>query len=220
MNIQETRGVSKVVTIITIVILAAVGLGVYALTSTPETEDITQEQSLKNDESLNGKGSLKSLLALGRDLTCTFKNDAESGEVYGTVYVSGEQMRGDFQTKLTGDDKMESHLIRTDGMMYMWSGNQGTRFKEAASPADDSNQSIDLDNDVDYDCKRWSVDSSKFEVPGGITFTDLSDLMKGIPNLTTDTSTTVPAELDIDCSACDQIPEGSGRDQCQAALNC
>ena len=48
-----------------------------------------------------------------------------------------------------------------------------------AGTSGQANASVDLNQQVDYSCKPWRADNSKFTVPSSVTFTDLSAMMKG-----------------------------------------
>jgi hypothetical protein len=66
---------------------------------------------------------------------------------------------------------------------YTWIDGQSQGFKiraDAASQlgAQADTQAIDVDRPVNYDCDSWNVDSSLFNTPSGVVFTDLSGFIQ------------------------------------------
>ncbi len=132
-----------------------------------------------------GNGSIRSLLALGKDTMCTYTTTSAQGTMSGTMYISGTMMRGDFQMKSGTSAAVDSHMIKTGDTVYTWSGTQGAKM-DMAMTGNSSNANLnasqkstmDLDQKVDYDCQSWSKDASKFVVPTTVKFVDVSAMMK------------------------------------------
>ena len=143
-------------------------------------------------EEMSGFGSLASLMGLGQNLTCDFNYSAPdaAGAVAGTVYVAGENIAADFEMEQAGE-VYESHMIQDGNMAYTWTtSSQGTfAFKseisepdpevmaEYAGSASGSSRNMDLSQEVDYDCRAWNVDSSKFVPPSDINFMSQQEMM-------------------------------------------
>lgn len=134
------------------------------------------------DISVDGKfnGSVNDLIARGGDYECSFTHSTDVSDSTGTVFISGKKMRGDFNstTKLAANIKMESHMISDGEFMYNWSSAMPTGFKVAitkneSSTSTSGSQGLDYNQKLDYDCKAWMVDASKFVVPTEIKFTTL-----------------------------------------------
>ena len=49
---------------------------------------------------------------------------------------------------------------------------------QAGNTQTKSNNSVDLDQKVDYQCQSWTKDESKFAVPSGVSFIDLAAMLK------------------------------------------
>lgn len=174
--------------IIAIIAILAVGGGAYVVTKNKENkklqptveDDFSGEEKIKTDT--NAKGSLRSLLALGKNTMCTFTSVVENSTSSGTVYIAADgSMSGDFSSQ-TSSGNITSHMIMKGGTSYVWSGTQGAKMNVSASAATTSsntNQSVDLDAQVDYDCKNWTLDNSKFTVPTNVNFVDIEAMMKG-----------------------------------------
>ena len=131
--------------------------------------------------------SLRDLWTLGNNQTCTF-SDTTTGN-NGIVYVSSGSMRGDFTSTVNGTNT-DSHMIVMDDTFYMWTEGQPSGFKSSLTQFEnlDSNpnapKTVDLDQQVDYDCNSWNVDASKFTVPTTVEFTDMSAMMESLPTTT------------------------------------
>ncbi len=210
--------------VVGIVILLVVLLGGVFLTmnksksqtSTPSAKVGQPEMQKATTET--AQGTLKSLVASGKSVKCSFSNSAtDSAKVSGTVYVSSGKMRGDFKT--TSNDSVSSHVIVDSQNSYIWTdmSKQGYKFaiaNQQQTNAAGRSQGPDMNQTVDYSCQDWSVDGSVFALPTDITFT--SPIMPAASSTTGGGSTGVSAQ----CAVCDNIPAGSGRDACKAQLRC
>ncbi len=209
-----SRQVSIIIGVI--VVLAILGIGAYVMSNksaNPSPAPQTSAQpaaSVTSDSST--KGTLKSLLTSGKNVTCTFTYPDQTGS--GTVYISSPKFRGDFSVKVEGKEMM-SHMIQDNGTAYMWTdgSTQGTKFKMDlnASPAPNaSTQAADLNKEVDMKCSDWAVDNSKFAIPTNIQFADLSQMMN--------TQGQSGAAPKMDKSICDQIQDPQAKAACLKAL--
>lgn len=158
------------------------------------------------------RGSIESLLKAGKDVKCDITYLDGSGS--GVVYVADNKVSGEFNIKSTEGIETESYMIQDGQYGYIWSGTQGTKIKvdaTAASPTGNQQQNADLSKEVDLNCSAWSADSSKFEVPQDVQFTDLSQLVKpqASPGTTNDSQGS---------SFCDQLTDPVAKAACLNAL--
>lgn len=190
---------------IIIIAALAIGGGVYAQKKAKQRAQMKAEVSMQASSTIstNGtasttatgsekvKGSIRSLLALGTNSVCTISGTNEMGTVNGTVYISGQMMRGDFTMTQSGK-AMESHMIRNGNTVYAWTGTQGAKMtmdmanENATSSAGENrnaNANVALDQKVDYSCSPWTKDDTKFAVPTTVNFVDVSAMMKGAADL-------------------------------------
>src|SRR3989344_1133612 len=160
--------------VIAVIIIAAAGFLLLKKPAQTPQESPTVQQT--QQEESQTKGSIKNLLAAGKNQTCTIKYPTGEQMGEGTVYVSGNNLRGDFT--MTFEEKtIDSHMIQDETYMYSWSSlsPQGVKMKIAelekvqASP---TAESVDLDQEVDVNCSSWSVDSSKFTPPVNVNFVE------------------------------------------------
>ncbi len=186
--------------VIAVVIILLVGIVGYTQLNK------SSQQTGSSDEAMS-KGSIKSLLGQGKNVNCTINYPGTQGQD-GTVYVSGNKMRGDF-SMVVDEKTTDSHMINDGTFVYTWSSmsSQGTKMKveaveEAAEKAGtEQKQNVDLDAEVDYKCTPWSVETAMFVPPTNIEFIDFSETMKQIPK-----------------SACDQITDPETKAACQKAM--
>lgn len=165
--------------------------------------------------------TFEELMDLDEDYTCTFTQQDGELTTSGTVYVSAgsERLRGDFT--VTGEESSEAHVIHTDSTTYVWSSEfeSGIKMKLAEGDSifgdDDSGEiaGIERDEAVDFVCADWDVDVSVFALPAGVEFQDMSAMMDGLMQM---------GEMDVQmqCAACDQIPDTAAQAQCRSALGC
>lgn len=208
--------------IIIAVIILLVLLGVLALSRTKKSATSLPEQAIpeqnkpQSQESIT-KGSLRSLLASGKNVSCEI--NYPDGNTKGITYVSGSKMRGDFTVKSEDGKEMISHMLNDGIYAYIWTDlvKQGTKMKlDTITPSSTpkvtpsaQTAGADLDREVDLKCKSWSVEDSKFKIPEDIQFSDLSTLMKN------PSGTALPK---TDKSVCDQIPDLAAKSECLKAL--
>ncbi len=181
-----SKQLNLILAAIGLIIIVAAGIFVLSKKSTKAPQQAATTIQASPQESQN-RGSLKSLLAKGKDLSCAFTSN--QGKTKGMVFISGKKMVGDFTTTESDNKQVESHMIQDDQYSYFWSSAavQGTKIKistiEQVTPSPTAssqtqNQGVDINQDVDYQCSDWTVDNSKFVPPSNVTFMDVSALMQ------------------------------------------
>lgn len=121
------------------------------------------------------------LVAQGGSYECTVNQYVGETVSQGTVYTSGTLVRGEFNSKANGLDINTSLIVR-DGYTYTWTSmapKMGFKAKVAANSEVNPNQetsgtiSWNADQIGDYDCKDWTPDLTKFDLPAGVAFQEL-----------------------------------------------
>lgn len=174
---------------IIVVIIIIIGIIWFLMSGAPKSD--TNELAVGETGTAQDQGkSLKDLLAVGETQTCTFDNSTEVSESSGTIYVSGGMMRGDFESVSKPTNvKVATHMIMTDGTNYVWTSESDQGFKMSldsvagtgAATAQTGNYSaVDYDQKMGYNCTSWRADQSVFALPKGVSFMDMSDVMKGV----------------------------------------
>lgn len=206
-----------------------------------QQEDKSREQSFK--------GTVKDLLEKGEPLKCNFTHSGENSEMSGVAYVDGEKARQDVSVNQDGQE-METHVIIKEKTVYTWGPMQeGKGMKmslselekqqeqsEEKESEEESQTPESLEESFQYDCSAWSGDSSKFALPGGVEFMDMSEMMQGLQGMQDmqDNLPSSPGEMeDFDpgqmdqgnmenlneqaCEACSMAPNP---EQCRVNLGC
>jgi len=186
-----------------------------------QTGKIVATNEAENGEKDIFTGKVTDLLQRGQDVTCTFESKDESTQTSGTVYIAGanENMRGDFTIE-TDEGTLTNHMIQKDGYSYIWSDAFPQGYKSEITEADaqtpqessDEFENFDYDQDFDYTCRTWQVDSSRFQEPNDIEFVDLSAQLQQIQETTGDLN-------QLQCSTCASLT-GEAKDACEKALGC
>lgn len=199
-NLNNNVGGFAPIIIIAIIAILAIGGGTYAVSKNKEKkEKLEANTEIKTNTEVNmeaeTKGSLRSLLAIGKNTMCTFTSAHEGVTSSGTVYIATDgSMRGDFKSDTSVAGNINSSMIMKDGISYAWSGAQGMKMNAQVTPPTNTSteQAVDLDAQVDYECSPWNRDDSKFNVPTNVNFIDLDAMMKA------QSGTTMPSGVNLD----------------------
>lgn len=153
------------------------------------TPTVQSRQSGGVEESFAGTGSFADLMELGRDIECDFSYVADdtNAAVAGTVKVAGEKIRGDFAME-QGGQAYNSSLIQDGVMIYTWSETpQGTfALQMPVTDVEEEEESLatdrgmDMDADVTYECRSWTVDARAFVPPSDIDFMSPDMMMQNL----------------------------------------
>ncbi len=200
-----------------IIVIAAAYLFITQDKDKDEFAGKMPETRLADDSQMVGNESLRALALKGKPLQC----EVNQGSMNGKFFVDGKNMRSDFSTSLSGKTST-GHMIVADDTSYTWMDGEKTGFKMKLSAQEQASaesgaqkkEQVDLDAKYDYKCATWSKDSSYFEVPSGVSFTDISAMMNA--GAKASGATDLKA---IQCAACDKVPAES-QAQCKTSLGC
>lgn len=134
--------------------------------------------------------SLKNLLSSGLAQQCTWKVTENGKNMTGTILINGQKFK---QTVVVPSEKGNSTttIISDNVNFYSWSdASKGVGIKmnlaEAQKNVPTSGQktegSVNWDKEYNYDCVPATVSEADFALPTDITFTDLSETLKGLQN--------------------------------------
>lgn len=193
-------------------LVAVTGAFLY-LNRPASTQDAQGQVTANPSSSPKEQKSLKDLLALGQGQECSFTNENGGG----TVYVGENKLRGDMGVT-EGEQINKFHMLVDSETIYMWSEGEKTGFKMPVNGTPDTGspqpgQNVDVNQKMDAECKAWSVDTSLFELPKGVTFTDLSKFKVPTP------ATGAGTQSQSSCAACNSLT-GESKAQCLDVLNC
>lgn len=207
----------QLLAIIGIIVVVAAGVLIWKNQGSDSGDQVSGER-------ITGSNSLTALLALNKNLVCTFNHEDESGRQSGTVYIAGAKMNGEF-TITDNEGTSNAFMVRDDEYQYLWGDEfeQGIKFQIAAmanfeqSETGQSQEGVDMDENYDVDCDSWRADNSKFVPPSDVEFVDFTAQAQAAAEM----MQSLPAEgmPQIDASICDQVPAGTAREQCVASLS-
>lgn len=228
--------------LIAVIVLVLVG-GSVALyvTKSSQTEMKNNEQNTQTQQkpitegsftpdvtkNFRGSGTFRNLLGLGKNVMCTIRYTPANfdGTFNGTVYVSGDKLRADMTTTGTETGELKTSIISDTVTNYIWgTSEQGSMAIKSTVIVDTGNKTVtnpnqfNLDENVDYDCRNWTVDSSKFVPPQDIQFMDMSAMMNTVPKVGTDLKNVDVKALQ--CGACAQITESGPKTECLQTFAC
>ena len=148
-----------------------------ATSAAPENKvEATQKATTPVEKAGTVKSSIKSLMAGGKSLSCTYSHTVSGVSVDGKIYITNDgKMRGDFADidPKTGT-KASQHVIINDAKdVYAWSDakNMGVKMPLTSSRITDPKAgSPDMNAQQDFSCQDWTPDPSVFVVPTTVTF--------------------------------------------------
>jgi hypothetical protein len=214
-----------VIAAVIIILLLLLGVGGYLMLNknTSSSNTAATKVASKPTEAGQTRKSLLDLIKIGQNVRCTFRSEVANGSTEGTVYVSGQNVRGDFNIKTTSDGKtMQTSMIKTGDTNYVWGSSMTTGIKMTISldklaQNKQASQYVDPNQKVDYNCTPWNVDASLFTPPSNIKFTDMTSLLAPKENITG--TKAEPAQTKMDTSAiCNQITDPTAKAACENAL--
>ncbi len=177
--------------------------------------------SMMNSNEPQQQMSMKELIAMNISQKCDFSEP--QSKTAGTIYIADGKVRGDF-TSETEAGTMSGHMIADGTTVNTWMDGMNQGFKASfemsgTTGGGDTQQGLDPSKKTDYKCEKWSKDESKFLLPSGITFTDMSAMMQGGAKAGVGAGPNGMPTKSAQCNMCDQAPEPQ-RTQCREALSC
>lgn len=162
-----------------IILVVVVAGGAFWLTRGNKT-DVAGDSQTAAESQVEGSvetASLKSLIESGKTRKCTYETNEGGFKTSGVMYSANNKMRGDISVDMNSEGMQTlTHMIYDGGTSYVWSDDSPTGFKmslDQSAQVETQNKSVDLDKDYNFKCESWSVDNSKFELPGGVQFNDM-----------------------------------------------
>jgi len=204
-----------IVAIVVVLLLAAGGMFLMKSSKTPTVKKTVNTQTAKPQTTNSLKGTIIGLLSGGKNITCQITYPDNKGT--GTVYVSDKKFAGDFIMKGVDGKETNAHMISDGTYMYVWSSGISTGIKMNLAAAKNAaqnaqtDQSVNINQEVGLNCSPWAPDSSKFTVPSDMKFQDMSQLLQQAQPQ----GTTAPQ---TGSSPCDQITNPTARAACVNAL--
>jgi hypothetical protein len=202
-------------------------------------EDDQAQDGAGQEEAFSFEGGFRDLLSHKKSLRCQYVLEAEDARITGTTYTNGEQVRQEMLIEQDGVE-LENVMLVKDETAYVWNPEQkvqgvkmnlgefdGQTAEEGQEAQGAGNMPRYMRDDFQYDCESWRSDDSKFELPEGRGFMDITSMMQpsGITNPDEQEAADVKnhnqANLDKAkqraCAACNMVPN---QEECKKNLNC
>lgn len=207
-----------------IVVVLVIG-GVYFLTQNKSTDQLAGDsKSAETQTEMSTKtASIKSLIDSGSNQKCTYQSKEGTEQSSGTFYITEGKMRGDISVDVE-NTKTTNHMVYDGAYSYIWSDDSNAGFKmalDSQANTQDKTQStaVDTNKDYNFSCEKWSVDNSKFELPGNVQFADFgamtgvnADALKASAGAAGSTDTKA-----LQQATCNSLPEPA-KTSCMNAL--
>lgn len=125
--------------------------------------------------------SIAEILNSNKSMKCQFDKSDGVAIVKGTVFISEDRVRGDFDIQSsTPGSQFQSHFITRDGLTYTWTSIAKAGFKSPTvqSAAPDTSPAaqadiVGLKDKVAYACVPWTEEKGTFSIPQDISFSDI-----------------------------------------------
>jgi len=193
-------------------------------------------ESLSQDKEESFLGSIEDLMTGGKTLKCTYDMPDEA-DGKGVIYSTKDKMRNEMEFTAEDEGKMKTYTIVNGDWMYIWSNMApgGTKInisdmKDVEGTVKDSKTAKEMRKQMNYKCRPWIVDNSKFAPPADIEFKDATVMMEGFKDMMTDDfdldEMMEEAEKDAEdarewlCKMCETAPDEETKAECRADAEC
>lgn len=213
--------------IIAVVVVAIAAAGIFYWAQRDNEVTITGSDSSNTTSQESISGTFAEVLALGKNVTCDYENQDESGTTEGTIYIKdrGEGIRSDFVLTKEDGSSINSHLIVDGTMEYIWQDGDPSGVKMEISEEDkddifsDDNQEGGLSANEKLTCRTWNVDEEKLTPPTNVTFTDLSLRSSDSTSPVGNENPGAIGNKEELCKTCDSLG-GELQETCKVSFNC
>lgn len=157
--------------------------------STSESKTESKIESKTEQDSDSGDGNyfetMTDLIARGKSMKCIYHQEIDDKSTAdGVVYTADGNARVEIMMDEGTDREGKMYAIMNKDYHYSWVDGSSTGYKitaEAAELDEEMKDSVSKMTDkIDYKCKSWKKDNSKFKTPSNIVFEDLSEMMEGL----------------------------------------
>jgi hypothetical protein len=168
--------------IFSIVGVVVIATGAYFVINSKNDDVGGSEKGGMMENKSGKKMAFSEFVKQGGSYECTVNQNVGGTDTKGTTFISGGNIRGEYNTKTQGMS-IDTNFIVKDGYSYTWTSmmpNVGFKSKVVASTDTNANAptsgqySFNAEQIGDYECKAWSADESKFAIPSTIKFQDMS----------------------------------------------
>ena len=161
-----------------------------------DNNSATTTPSEAQEESATSSFSLRDLIAKNIPQKCTWSSNADGSEFKGTIIVSGKKFKQETNVKQDGFDYI-GHSVSDGTYLYTWQENSNKDSPDIAikmkldsmdeelgadssSEGPSDSETVDLDQEYQYNCTPTVVSDSDFQPPKDIEFVDYSQFLDDI----------------------------------------
>ena len=191
---------NKKILIIACLVIITTALSGCSLLGGDKNKETTKEESVKteqkqedkkNDNNDNEDGNyfetMTDLMARGKSMKCTYKQEIDGGgTANGVVYMADKNARTEITVK-EDNHTAEMYAIINHEWTYSWTKGSSKGYKmtlESSEMGEQNEKTVaNMAKDIDFKCKSWRKDNSKFKVPANIDFEDMSEMMAGFKDV-------------------------------------
>lgn len=180
-------------TIVILILLALGALFLFWNRGGQSLVNLGEGVIVAQDGTIAGEYSIKQIFELGLPYECSFLQNDSFTQISGLFRMAEGGLRGDFDINIQSDKTsfgdttpdqrafFASHFIVKDGLAYTWTSLQ-SNFGYKSPVVDSINnrssvqaqaQIVGLEDKLSYNCKPWNAVLNVFDLPSGITFTEL-----------------------------------------------
>ncbi len=160
--------------IITVVIIILTSLGIYYFNKSDKLVETNSNEFVDTTTEEKINSSILDLAKRGGNYECTFSHTTGVGTSNGVVYITDEKIRGNFTSNVAvANMVIKSYMISDGASVYTWTDMTSQGYKvpvEKGGAEENTSQSFDYGQNLDYTCKGWVVDPSVFTLPSGVEF--------------------------------------------------
>jgi len=175
-SISRSR-MQKIITWVVIGAVVVVG-GYFAVTYKPTP---SKTDTATTPTSSGKKMAFSEFLKRNENSKCTVTQSISGLETKGTIFTYNSMLRGEFKTEAYGKTIQTDFILR-DGYTYTWTSAAPTMgFKVKVAVPQGTNLSpasgqigFNAETVGDYDCQPWIPDQSKFILPIGVSFKEMT----------------------------------------------
>lgn len=134
---------------------------------------------------------LTDVLKAGGDSMCVFNNKSVPTARSGTIYISNNHVRTNYELTGANSENSKGYLISDADYFYLWTDkNTGFKIQVSAFPGQSATSSAAnllqaytyMDNNSEIKCLPWQPDMTVFQIPQNIDFKDITKTLLDLKN--------------------------------------
>lgn len=181
------------------------------------------------EEEATFNATMEDILEKGKSMQCTVEVEEDGAKLNAHYYFDGKKDRTRIESEYIAPNEgvsFNSVNIIKDDWSYFWDDTMNTEGmkinlseEEEDDYEDDYEDEVDMDEMINFKCKPWRIDSSKFDLSKDKEFKNFNEMTYEPHNyegdFNDDSEMSEDRFTDIDfCSICQEVPAGSERDDC------